>query len=170
MEEIIEEVKRLGLEEFEELEKLELIIPNKEKILVPMNAKEIVKRVGTKMRESIAENEKTSDDEMQWILDQTPTEDEELMILSVLRDIIILKLKTLDLKIRTEYYVEKPHTPTGLKKFQATVVKLANDVFGEDKIENMAEILFNAWNRNKELEQEQKLSLKKLKEMFYKEF
>lgn len=170
MEKTIEEVKRLGLEEFEELENVELIMPNEEKILVPLNVKAIIKRVGEKLRQEIMQNEKISDDEKEWELCQTPTEDEELMLLSVLKDIVILKLKTLDLKIRIEYYVEKPHTPTGLKKFQATVVKLANDVFGEDKTENMTEILFNAWNRNKELLQEQKLSLKELKEMFYKEF
>ena len=170
MQGIIEQVKRLGLEEFEELEKLELIIPNKEKILVPMNAKEIVKRVGEKLRQKIVQNEKLSDEEKQWTLNQTPTEDEELMLLSILRDIIVLKLKALDFKIKTEYYVEKPYTQTELEEFQATVVKLANDVFGEDKTENMTEILFNAWNKNKKLQQEQKLSLKELKEKFYKEF
>lgn len=170
MQGIIEQVKRLGLEEFEELEKLELIIPNKEKILVPMNAKEIVKRVGEKLRQEIVQNEKLSDEEKQWTLDQTPTEDEELMLLSVLRDIIVLKLKALDFKIKTEYYVEKPYTQTELEEFQATVVKLANDVFGEDKTENMTEILFNVWNRSRELEQEQRLSLREQKEKFYKEF
>lgn len=170
MQGIIEQVKRLGLEEFEELEKLELIIPNKEKILVPMNAKEIVKRVGEKLRQEIVQNEKLSDEEKQWTLDQTPTEDEELMLLSVLRDIIVLKLKALDFKIKTEYYVEKPYTQTELEEFQATVVKLANDVFGEDKTENMTEILFNVWNRSRELEQEQRLNLREQKEKFYKEF
>lgn len=170
MEETIESIKKLGLEEFEKLEDIELIISDEEKILIPMNAKAIIKRVGEKLRQEILQNEKLSDEEKDWTLNQTPTEDEELMLLSVLRDIIVLKLKALDFKIKTEYYVEKPNTQIGLKKFQATVVKLANDIFGEDKTENMAEILFNAWKRNTELQQEQKLSLKKLKEMFYKEF
>lgn len=170
MQKIIEPIKELRLEGFEKLQELGIILPNGENIFVPLNVKEVGKRVGEKMRQEIMQNENLSDDEKDWELCQCPNDTLELMLLSVLRDIIILKLKALDVKIKTEYYVEKPYTQTELTKFKEIVEKLVNDIFGENSTENIAEILFDTWKRNTELQQEQKLSLKELKEMFYKEF
>ena len=170
MEKVIQNIKELRLEGFEKLQELGIILPNEEGIWVPLNVKEIIKRVGEKLRQEIMQNKNLSDEEKEWQLCQCPNDTLELMLLSILRDIIILKLKALNFTVKTEYYIEKPNTQTKEKEFQASVVKFTNDVFGEDRTENMAEVLFNAWNRNKELQKEQKLSLKELKEMFYKEF
>lgn len=141
MNETTEEIKTMGLEEFEKVEVLDYLYDVLE-IKIPFNVKEICNRAEKEIRKEIEQDETYSNEEKEWILSQYPTENEQLKILSLLEEITILKLKELYTKLEIEYFVKDPFLYEEQVEIKERVLQ---DVFGKYLNENMVDTLLIAW-------------------------
>ena len=139
--ETVEEIKKMTPEKFEKVEVLDYVYDGFE-IEIPFNTKKICSRVEEEIRKEIKQDETYSDEEEEWILSQYPTENEQLIILGLLKEITILKLKELYAKLEIEYLVRYPFCTDEEIEIKEKVLQ---DVFGKYLNENMADTLLIAW-------------------------
>ncbi len=158
--ELIKKIEELRLEDFEKIQTLELKMLNKFTVTIPLNVGEIEKRVGQEMvneRKNSETYKRYTDEMKEWLLAGFPGENEELIILDMLKNISILKLKEMEYKIKSEYYIRRPFTDTQIREFQVLTNKISENIFGYNPNNNMVDIVYETMkNHEKKCMEESK--------------